>query len=336
MGYADRVQSEIDFYAEVENIHDLPQIYHFWSNRFVGPAAERVFFGDRSVANVYTSAIKKSAPQGGARIISLGCGYGETELGVAQALVDSGYDNFRIVCSDISPVLIDRLRASIPAHLNDHIEPMVCDLNAIDVGEKFNCIMANHSLHHIQNLEHVFDWSYHHLSDGGTFATCDMIGRNGHMRWPEVEVALQALWTLLPERQRNNRLLNRVEQRFVNHDCSSEGFEGIRAQDILPLLLERFYASRFLGFGGLIDPFVDRCFGHNFNPDDPKDVAFINAVGVISDTLLDGGIATPTVMHAHFTKQRTDPVYFRDRSPERSVRAPWARAEWARRLMDLA
>lgn len=193
--------------------------------------------------------------------------------------------------------------------------------------------MANHSLHHIEKLEHVFDWSHAHLSDRGTFATCDIIGRNGHMRWPEVEVVLQSLWTLLPEHHRTNRLRVGVEHRFINHDCSGEGFEGVRAQDILPLLLERFYPARFLGFGGLIDIFVDRCFGHNFNRNNPSDVAFINAVAVIGDALLDSGAATPTMMQAHFTKAKTDPVYFRNRSAERSVRPTWKREAWADQLM---
>lgn len=335
MSYADRVQREIDVYADVENIHDLPQIFHYWSNRFVGPPAEQVFFGERSPTNVYTSAIRRSAPEGGAKVISLGCGPGEVELGVAEALVRSGYDNFRIICADISPALIERLKQSTPHHLARHIEPVVCDLNAIDIDDTFDCIMASHSLHHIEKLEHVFDWANSRLADHGVFATCDIIGRNGHMRWPEVEVVLQSLWPLLSERQRTNRQLRRIEDRFINHDCSDEGFEGVRAQDILPLLLERFYSSRFLGFGGLIDPFVDRGFGHNFNPDDPKDVAFINAVAVISDALLDSGAAKPTMMHAHFTKGRTDEVCFRNRSATRSVRAPWDRAEWAHTLLAM-
>jgi SAM-dependent methyltransferase len=334
MSYSERAQREIDAFAKVENIHDLPQVFHYWSNRFVGPAAEEVF-ATRSPANVYASAIMQSAPDGKARIISLGCGYGETEIGVANELINSGYTNFRIVCADISPVLIDRLRSSIPKHLSWHIEPIVCDVNAIDLDETFDCVMANHSLHHIVELEHVFDWAHAHLSTGGVFATCDMIGRNGHMRWPEVEAVLQSLWTLLPDRQRTNRLLSRVEERFINHDCSDEGFEGVRAQDILPLMLQRFHPSRFLGFGGLIDPFVDRCFGHNFSRDIPQDLAFINAVAVISDTLLDSGAATPTSMWAHFTKARSAPVYFRNRSPQRAVRAPWERVEWAQDLMEM-
>ena len=47
-------------------------------------------------------------------------------------------------------------------------------------------------------------------------------------------------------------------------------FEGIRAQDILPLLVERFTFDEFIGFGNVIDPFVDRSFGPNFDIASPK------------------------------------------------------------------
>lgn len=333
MAYDERVLREIETYAEVENIHALPRIYHYWSGRFVLPAAAEVF-GDRSFLTVYTSAIRQSAPSGGAKIFSIGCGYGEVEIRIAEALIAGGYHDFHFTCADLSPVLIDRFREALPAHLSGRFEPVVCDVNAIDLDGTFDCMMAHHSLHHIVNLEHVFDWVHAHLADHGVFATCDMIGRNGHMRWPEVEVALQALWPLLPERQRTNRQLRRVEDRFINHDCSLEGFEGIRAQDILPVLLQRFHPSRFLGYGGIIDPFIDRGFGHNFNPDDSRDVAFINAAAVLTDVLLDSGATTPTAMFAQFTKAQTEQVYFRNRSAERSVRAPWIRPEWAHQLME--
>jgi hypothetical protein len=42
-------------------------------------------------------------------------------------------------------------------------------------------------------------------------------------------------------------------------------FEGIRSQDILPLLLEYFHFEVFIPYGNVIDPFIDRTFGPNFD-----------------------------------------------------------------------
>ena len=49
-----------------------------------------------------------------------------------------------------------------------------------------------------------------------------------------------------------------IEEQYENWDCSEEGFEGIRAQDILKLLNKNFYFKKFLAYGNLIDIFIDR------------------------------------------------------------------------------
>ena len=72
--------------------------------------------------------------------------------------------------------------------------------------------------------------------------------------------------------------LAQFENTFINHDCSTVGFEGIRAQDILPLLLDRFQFHRFAAWGGLLDIFVDRAFGHNLSSEKPFDREFIDTM----------------------------------------------------------
>lgn len=42
-----------------------------------------------------------------------------------------------------------------------------------------------------------------------------------------------------------NRLLKRREDAYINRVCSLVGFEGIREQDIIPLLMQRFYFRLF-------------------------------------------------------------------------------------------
>ena len=81
-----------------------------------------------------------------------------------------------------------------------------------------------------------------------------MIGRNGHQLWPEALEIVHEFWRQLPERYRYNRALKRYEELYENWDCSLESFEGIRAQDILPLLLEYFHFQLFVGCGNVIDP----------------------------------------------------------------------------------
>ena len=77
-----------------------------------------------------------------------------------------------------------------------------------------------------------------------------------------------------------------------------ESFEGIRSQDILPLLLDHFHFRLFFGFANVIDPFVDRSFGHNFDATAPWDRAFIDAVQERIEKEMVSGRIKPTHMLA--------------------------------------
>ena len=120
------------------------------------------------------------------RILSIGCGDGSVEVDLAQNLLKKGIRDFRIVGADLSPILLEHFRANISAtSLSDHFNIVEADLNDIKIDGPFNVVMANHSLHHIVELETLFSYVHRELTDSGIFVTNDMIGRNGHMRWPE-------------------------------------------------------------------------------------------------------------------------------------------------------
>jgi hypothetical protein len=197
------------------------------------------------------------------------------------------------------------------------------DVNSWQPDEEYCGAMANHSLHHLVELESIFDGVRRSLGPAGVFVINDMIGRNGHMRWPEVLEVVDLLWEVLPERLKFNHQFGRLDRRFINHDCSADGFEGIRAQDILPLLLSGFRFRRFLAHGGFIDVFCDRGYGHNFDPASRPDTALIDLLHLLNDALIDNGQIKPTAMFAVLGNQPdADPVWWRHWSPDYCVRAP--------------
>src|SRR5438046_10396474 len=102
-----------------------------------------------------------------------------------------------------------------------------------------------------------------------------MIGRNGHMRWPEALWIVREIWDRLPRKYKYSHQMRRYDDYFENWDCSTEGFEGIRSQDILPLLIELFSFEVFYCFGNLIDVFVDRSFGSKYDLHNLEVVKFI-------------------------------------------------------------
>lgn len=328
--YERKVQQQIDQYV-TEAIHDLPDIFHVWSHDFIRPGFLDVF-GIESVNDFYFEACKEasygfSRPL---RILSVGCGDGTVEIELANSLRACASVDFRLEGADLSPVLIDRFNDGVRKHgLEASVFPKVEDLNLVREGEQYDVIMANHSLHHIMDLEKIFDFIWRALSPNGIFATSDMIGRNGHMRWPETEAVLQAVWPLLSEKQRfNHQLLKSHFDRFEDFDCSHEGFEGIRAQDILYQILSRFSPYKFFGYGGFIEVLVDRGFGHGFDATNERHQAFVRALAKINDMMLDGGMIKPTIMTAYFTKDERPEIAYRGRTARKSLRLPFETPSW--------
>jgi hypothetical protein len=150
--------------------------------------------------------------------------------------------------------------------------------------------------------------------------TCDMIGHNGHMRWPESRSVIELFWPLLKPKQRYHHQLRRFHETFVDHDCSTEGFEGIRSQDILPIMLQKFHPLKFVGAGGFIDLMIDRGYGHGFDVNDPDDLRLIKCMADLNEIMLDSGQIKSTLMFANFVKYQCSEISYRGRTANKSVR----------------
>jgi SAM-dependent methyltransferase len=190
----------------------------------------------------------------------------------------------------------------------DYVSGNVADFNKWSPPERdaYDIVIANQCLHHVLDLEHLFEAIHQGLKMDGRFLTSDMIGRNGHQRWPEAMEGLKPFWDELPERYRFNQLLQRYEHEYINHDCSSDGFEGIRAQDILPLLIERFGFELFVPYANIVMVFIDRPFGHNFDASAEWDRDFIDRVHRRDEEAIFSGEWKPTSMLAVLRKSKVE------------------------------
>ena len=326
--YNDRVSQQIEQYRVVENIHDLPEIFHYWSNKYLRPRLNEVLSAD-SIPQFYANAIARAlGGSGSGRVVSLGSGDCSVEVAVAKELQRLGRGDLRLDCVELSPVLAGRAEELIRReNLTGTLRVVVQDLSRWSPpGGQVDAVMANHSLHHMVELEMIFDAVAQGLRPGGLFVSNDMIGRNGHMRWPEAKLWIDHLWPMLPDRLKYNHQLQRLERDFLDWDCSGEGFEGIRAQDILPLLVERFEFEVFLAYGGIVDVFTDRGFGHNFDVNEPRDRQLIDFLNFLNDRLIDLGEIKPTAMFAEMrpksTARTANTRIYRRWTPAFCVRAP--------------
>jgi SAM-dependent methyltransferase len=320
--YTERVAQELARYAEVEEVHDLPPIYHHWSARHCLPLLVELGYAsldqlwDEHVAEV----CRRRAPER-ARLVSLGAGNGETEIGIAQRLADRGTENLELELLELNGQMLERAVAqAAELGLADRVIAVEADLNTWSAQQDADVFFANHSLHHVVELERLFAEVRRHMRPDGVLLVNDMIGRNGHVRWPEARAIVDVIWRALPAKYRWNKYAGRADEIYPDIDCSGEGFEGMRAQDILPLLLESFHPDVFVTFANVIDPFVDRLYGPNFDASDPEDIAIIEALGRLDDAALDLAIVSPTHLIGSFRAQPVAPRYPRGRSPERALR----------------
>lgn len=329
--YKKKIQEQIDQFNCKNKYQQLPEIFHYWSNKYVVPMLQAVI-GVNNNIEFYTKNLADCLQGNPAppELLSIGCGECETEMAIASQLIADGIKNFHFECIDLSPISVERsLKEINRKNLMDFFHVHALDLNAWSPTKTYGAIMANHSLHHIVELEQLFSGIKKALSPNGLFLSNDMIGCNGHKRWPECETLVKAIWGFLPDhikfnRQHYDKSGNvHFEETFRNIDCSVEGFEGIRAQEILPLLTKNFHFQKFLALGNLQDIFLDRCFGHNFDPANPKDLAFIDFLELLNNLLIDLGYLKPTIMFAVMSATNSGATkYYKHWSPEYCIRYP--------------
>ncbi|MET2825870.1 class I SAM-dependent methyltransferase [Mesorhizobium shangrilense] len=298
------VSREQDFYHGERPSASIPGIFTYWAVKYLSPRL-REMFNAASIEEFYANEIERVAPDGPLSILSLGSGEASTELEIAIILVARGR-TVKFYGTDISPAMSEAGRQNAEAKgLANSFEFLTCDINKQFPPTDATIVLANHSLHHFVELEFIFSNVRRQIGAEGAFITNDMIGRNGHQRWPEVRGFVEAFWRLLPVDKRVDRIHNIRKMEFKDFDCANGTFEGIRAQDILPLCLQTFNFERFLGTGGIPDVFLDRMYGGNFSHDDPVDTAFVDVLENTNTSLALLGLVKPTIM---FATMRNKPI----------------------------
>ncbi len=258
-------------------------------------------------------------------ILSVGSGNGELEVNIAKHLVENGIKNFVIQCMDINAKMHKRTESLAQEQgVAKHIKTLKADFNKWQPAAQYDIIVANQSLHHVTELEHLFDGIHSALTEQGIFITSDMIGRNGHMRWPEALEIINEYWQKLSKKYKLNHFKNRIENNYINFDCSKTSFEGVRAQDVLPLLVDKFEFELFLPFANVVLVFIDRKFGHNFDINNPGDLKLIDKIHATDEAAILSGKIQPTQMLAILNKSQVQKTLLLDAklTPEFCIRQP--------------
>src|SRR2546421_10350946 len=109
MSYETKVEQEIRNYRDVADVHELPPIYHYWSNKHLRPKFESLGFSNPDEFYLqYITQFAGSTTQWTCNILSLGAGNCDTELRLSELLVANGVHNFIFHCLDINPQMLAR------------------------------------------------------------------------------------------------------------------------------------------------------------------------------------------------------------------------------------
>src|SRR5579864_8896091 len=99
--YAARIASEKETYRDCLDVHDLPPILHYWSNRYVRPKLEA--FGFSTPDEMFRKYAARQFHNGRSelrRLASIGAGNCQLEVDLAAHLLGTGCDDFIIDCLD--------------------------------------------------------------------------------------------------------------------------------------------------------------------------------------------------------------------------------------------
>ena len=315
MAYDDKINEELQIFNKYIDIHELPEAFHYCSNKYLRkqlmdsigvPSFETLIIK-------YIEILKADKDEKNIRICSLGSGNCDTEIGI---IIDCDFKG-KIYCYDVNLDMLEKGRKLANDKDLHNLEFIDCDINDILLNQKFDIVLAYHSLHHFVKLEHIFNEVNKCMTSKSFFIISDMIGRNGHMFWDNTLEICNAIWNIFPKELKYNVILQKYFEERIQWDCSTEGFEGIRAQDILLLLDEKFKFKDFAPFFAIMNRFTDRDFGQNFDLTNNFHISLLDMICNFDDFALKNRILRPTQLLATMVKKDVEItdykyLYFKD------------------------
>jgi len=304
--YDQLVKEEIEHYSAIEVTEDLTEggIHAHKAWRYYFEYLRAHLFYTTFSEEIAAHANNVESP----RLLSLGCGYGGHDLQIAAMLSRP----FEIMAVDINPRLFEQAEHRARAK-SFNIQFVPLDLNFISIRpSSFDVIYVHASLHHILNLEHLLDQVHCGLKDNGRLVVQDIIGKTQVLFWKEnVEFAARLI-RRLPLRYRP-RAGKRI-WRYLTFDpysvipryrepAEQVGMEGIRQEEIEPLLQQRFTPVKLFKFNAYMriictNPYL----GPRLDPDQAAARTYLDKLIELEMRQISTGRLRPTELFGVFQK----------------------------------
>jgi SAM-dependent methyltransferase/glycosyltransferase involved in cell wall biosynthesis len=223
----------------------------------------------------------------GSHALSLCCGDGGFEC----SLLDRGVFG-RITGLELSAQRIEAGRRQANGHA---IEFLQSDVNhAIFGNASFDVVFAKAALHHIENLEHVFEQAVRCLRPGGLLIAIDFFGPS-RFQWTDAQLAAcNAFWqTRVPPDLRlepDGHQTPPVERPRVQDLVAMDPSEAVRSSDLHALLRARFDLEHDIELGGaLLNLLLSGDRVNRFDPDNETHCQVIREAAAHERALMDVG-----------------------------------------------
>lgn len=255
-----------------------PAVQRFISDHYLG--------GGRSKDLLITHMAGKRI----ARALDVGGGLGEQARVFYDAL-----DVERFDVLDISDVAVKTGAARAKAE-GRNIHFAVADLNTDPLPDvQYDLICASGALHHIENLEFLFEQINARLAPDGVFYANDYMGPS-HMQWGDKQLALMnAIVGLLPDdlnrvQHRGHQVIRDVTRIPLDVFARVDPSEGVRSADIFDVMGRFLTIEKIVPFGQTLAYEVLRGRVQNFDDADEKDEAILNLICLLEKELIDAGV----------------------------------------------
>ena len=182
------------------------------------------------------------------RLLSLGCGGGNLER---QLMALGAVQNIDAI--DSSPGSIRVARDLAHESGLEGIDYRVADLNVTRLQPgAYGAVVAKQSLHHVENLEHLYEQIELSLQPGGVFMFNEFVGPS-RFQWTDRQLELaNELFDTLPSDLRRKIGLPGIDRPSVEDVIADDPSESVRSSEILPLLEERFEVVEHRPYGGTL------------------------------------------------------------------------------------
>jgi ubiquinone/menaquinone biosynthesis C-methylase UbiE len=224
------------------------------------------------------------------RMLSIGCGNGDLEIGLAGLNAFRGFDAFDIAEGAISAAC-SRAKDKQISTINFQVQ----DVNRLSLqSNRYDAAWFNMSLHHIEALEPVCAEVAGALKPTGFLFVNEYIGPSRFKFTERQKEVLGLANKLIPKRYRRLSPTSRWYRSSPPVPDPAEVFhvdpsEAVRSAEIMKVLPQYFEIISLRPLGGTILQFLLGTIAWNFRTEDPDSIKVLNMLFAIEDTLIEIG-----------------------------------------------